>query len=144
MKIYRLPAALLLILLASAATPADAQAWDGFPVLPAGEHLALKPGLDGPAYDSLRGCLSRFDSAVGASYFVAIVEVTAPDGSPSPERSDATGYVDALYQAWKGTGRLDPERHVLVVLGLRNRAVAIHPGVRWAETKLSRRKPAPA
>ena len=45
-----------------------------------------------------------------------------------PDRSDAVPYVDALYQAWLPSGRLDPATHVLTVLSLRNRAIAVHPG----------------
>ncbi len=125
--------ALVLLLQLTLATHAEAQAWDPFPPLPAGEHLAVKPGLDSTAYDNLRGCLRRFDSGIGASYFTAIVDVTSPDGSPSPDRSDAVPYVDSLYQAWLPSGRLDPATHVLTVLSLRNRAIAVHPGKRWVD-----------
>ena len=124
-------AALMLILLLSPASM-GAQAWDPFPTLPLGEHLAVAPGLDGAAYDSLRNCLRGLDSAAGADYYAAVVGVTSRDGSPSPERSDAVPYVDALYRAWLPGGRLDPATHVLIVLGIDNRAVAVHPGSRWA------------
>ncbi|MCP3959046.1 MAG: hypothetical protein GY719_14440 [bacterium] len=121
--------ALLLASLASG--EAGAQRWDPFPRLPGGEHLAVGEGLDSSSYDNLRTCLRRFDSGAGASYYAAIVEVTSPDGSPSPNRSDATAYSDALHDAWRPGGRLDPETHVLMVLSLRNRAIALHPGTRW-------------
>ena len=112
---------------------AGAQDWDPFPRLPEYQHLGIARDLDSSAYDGLRACLRRFDSAVGGQYFAAIVEVTAVDGSGSPDTSDAVPYVDALYQAWRPSGRLDPETHVLTVLSLRNRAIAIHPGNRWGD-----------
>ncbi len=124
---------LLLLLFVLPGSPLAAQAWDPFPALPAGEHLAVRPDLDGAAYDSLRNCLRGLDSAAGAGYFAAIVGVTSADGSRSPERSDAVPYADALYRAWQPGARLDPATHLLIALGLDNRAVAVHPGHRWAD-----------
>ncbi len=123
----------LLLVFSLLCAPAGAESWDAFPPLPAGEHLAVKSNLDSAAYDNLRNCLRRLDSSAGASYFAAVVAITSADGSPSPERSDAVPYVDALYRAWLPSGRLDPAEHVLIVLGLDNRAVAVHQGHRWAD-----------
>ncbi|MEM7350431.1 MAG: hypothetical protein AAF657_06465 [Acidobacteriota bacterium] len=116
-----------------AALPAAGQNWDPFPVLRSGQHAAVQADLDGPAFDNLRNCLSRFDSAAGAGFYAAVVGVTSIDGSASPERSDAVPYVDALFDAWRTTGQINPETDVLMVVGLRNRAVAVRPGNRWAD-----------
>ena len=117
------------------AVPATAlgAGWDAFPSLPSGEHAAVKSSIDGARYDELRECLKTKDSPVDAEYYAAIVEVTARSGSADPAFNNAVPYVDALYQAWKSNGRLDPDTHVLIALGLENRAVAIHPGNDWVQ-----------
>jgi chromosome segregation ATPase len=117
------------ILLAS--SPGYSADWDRFPPLEPREHVALKKRFDGPKYDDLRTCYRRFDSRVGADYYAAMVDVTAESGSRSRKESDARGFAKALYGAWQDEGRLDGEDDILVVLGLRNRSIAIHPGAKW-------------
>lgn len=112
---------------------ARAQSWDPFPRLPRGQNAAVQKSLDGPHYDDLRSCLRGFDSEVGASYFAAVVGISAENGVASPSYNNAVPYVDALYQAWRPGRRLDPDRHVLMVMALDNRAIAIHPGTVWAD-----------
>lgn len=114
-------------------TSVRAQAWDPFPKLPQGQHAAVKRDLDGPHYDTLRACLRGLDSPAKASYFAAVVAVSAENGIGSPDFDNAVPYVDALYHAWRPSRRLDPDRHILIVMALENRAVAIHPGTRWAD-----------
>lgn len=114
-----------------------AQEWDSFPQLPPSQQVAVKLSLDGPHWDLLRSCLKDFESAVNATYFAAVVDISSSNGSPSPDFSDAIPYVEALYQAWKPNGRLDPSDHILMVIAIQNRVVAVHPGLRWADRGFS-------
>lgn len=113
--------------------PTLAQSWDPFPPLGPNQHLAVSRNLQSMGWTELQSCLRSFDSAVGARYHAAVVEISAANGSDSPEFSNAVPYVDALYQAWRKARRLDPETHVLIALSLKNRGVAIHPGTRWVD-----------
>ncbi|MEM9598781.1 MAG: hypothetical protein AAGD06_31225, partial [Acidobacteriota bacterium] len=122
-------AAALLLLAAAAGSAGWAQSWDPFPTLPKGTQAAVTPGLDGPEYDPLRQCLGEPRSATGARYYAAVLEISDAGGSTSPEASDAVPYADALYGAWRAD--LDPQRHVLMVVSLVNRGIAIHPGTHW-------------
>jgi len=112
--------------------PSPAQAWDGFPPLPRGERAAIATALDDGSFDALRECLAGFQPLSGAEFYAAVVEVTDPGGSASPTGADATAYADALAADWLARGQLDPEGHVLMVLGLANRTVAVRPGDLWA------------
>ncbi len=123
--------ALAIVTLVVVPLPALA-AWDSFPILPPGEHVAVKPVLDDKSWEQARDCFREPKSAVDAAYFAGVVGVTDALGR-TDLAPDAVPYVDALYQAWKPLGRLDPDRHVLVAVGLNNRAIAIHPGSRFAE-----------
>ncbi|RMH15247.1 MAG: hypothetical protein D6696_21205, partial [Acidobacteria bacterium] len=123
----RWPPILLLLCLAAP----GAQARDPFPPLPAGGRLAVVPRLDGPAYDAARACLAGLGRETGADYYAAVV---ADAGGASP--AGAVPFVDALYDAWRG--RLDPQRHVLIALGIDDRSIAIHPGDRWADLGFER------
>lgn len=107
--------------------------WDAFPELKPREHFAIKRLYDGPKYRDLRSCYRRFDSRVGARYYGAMVEVTAESGSRSRNDNDAGPYASALYDAWTSDGVLNPDTDLLVVFGLRNRSIAIHPGKKWTK-----------
>ncbi len=122
--------AVLALLVWLAPGHARSEEWDPFPTLPAGEHAALGRGVDLRMLPTLRSCLEP-TSAVGAHYFAVVVNITDGRGSPSPAANDAVAYVDALYRAYQPQGRLDPDKHVLIALGLSNRAVAIHAGALW-------------
>lgn len=122
-----------LLALLGLATAAGAQSWDPFPSLGAGQRLAVKKSIDGSAFDAGHECLRSFDSAAGATFYGAVVEVSDAGGDPSPQSFDAEPYVDALYQDWQRRYDLDPDTHVLIVLSTANRGVAIHPGSTWAD-----------
>ncbi len=120
--------ACLLVLTASTGFAAD---WDHFPELEPHQHVAIKRRFDGPLYRDLKNCYRRFDSRVGADYYGAMVDVTAENGSHSRKYSDAGPYAAALYKAWKQAGKLHGDDDIVIVLGLRNRSIAIHPGPKW-------------
>lgn len=109
-------------------------AWDSFPELDEGRHLAVAPDLDRSMFESARECTRDFDeSRVGAEYYAAAVEVTARSGEPSPKYNDAVPYVDALYARWHEQGDVGAAESIVIVMGLENRAVAVHPGDRWED-----------
>lgn len=110
--------------------------WDPFPDLPPGERVAIAPEIDSEPFESLSTCLGDFSSRANAEYYAAVVQISAANGQPDHRFADAVPYVDALYSAWQG--RLDAETHILVVISLKNRAIAIHPGNRWADLGFSR------
>ena len=112
---------------------ARADAWDPFPALPPKQAVALAPGLEPASYASLDACFKGLGQATGARYFAAVVQVTDARGRKDPSGNDAVPWVDELYRAWQANGRLDPATHLLIGLGLKNRAVAIHPGNRFAD-----------
>ncbi len=113
-------------------SPAAAQAWDEFPVPADGQRLAVPSSLDGPQYNFLRTCLRDKNSISGASYWGAVVNNSSRRGDP--DDGEATPYVDALYQDWRRRGvGIEPQRHILILIALENRAVAIHPGSSWAD-----------
>lgn len=111
--------------------PAFGADWDRFPELEGRHHVGIKKRFDGPLYDQVRECYRRYDSRVGAEYFAAMVDVTDASGSRSRKKNDAGPYAEALFEAWKEQKKLDADEAVLVVLGLRNRSVAVYPGERW-------------
>lgn len=130
-------AATLLLFVGSA----HAQQWTPFPQLRSGSRIAVDPSLDARNdWSVAEDCLAGLESSVGATYYAAVVPVTDRNGIASPSANDAVPYVDALYDAWVTRHPIDPERHNLIVMGLENRAVAIHPGtefVGWGFEKLA-------
>lgn len=130
MKKHEAPLIVLLVLCLDVSAAAGQQ-WDPFPDLSPGRRAAAAPGVGAGVAVELEQCLQGIRSAVGARYYGAVVNVSAANGSPDPELSNAVPYVDALYQAWRGG--LDAERHVLMVISLKNRGVAIHPGISWVD-----------
>lgn len=126
--------AAFLVLIASLPARAEAQKWDFYP--PIGpEHAGIKPSLDGPAYDALRTCLTEFESAVGAQYFAGVVDISDYEGREGKDYSDAVPYVDAYFKHILRLGQpsLDTETHILMVLSIKNRGIAIHPGNKWVD-----------
>ena len=117
---------------------ATAKAWDPIPVLPDGEHASALP-LDTKAYQQLRRCLAQHKSAVGARYFSVVVNVTAASGKPLPAHNDAVPYVDAVREQWVAKSGIDPANHLIIAVGLKNRAVAIAPGSRWVKIGFKKR-----
>jgi len=120
-------------LLLCAANPAAAADWDRFPDLLPGQRVGIKKLYDGPRYYELRSCYRNFDSEVDAAYYGALVDVTDREGKTSPTDGDADPYAEALAEAWADDSQLDSDNHVLVVLGLANRSIGVHPGDKWAD-----------
>lgn len=129
----RLVGYLVISTLLLASIPAFAADWDSFPELEGRQHVAIKKRFDGPLYDDLRRCYRRFDSRVGAEYFAAMVDVTDESGSRSRKKNDAGPYAQALFEEWKKGPELEGDDGILIVLGLRNRSVAVHPGSKWTK-----------
>lgn len=100
-----------------------ALAWSPFPVLEKGAHYAG----EGPwrSMPTVEACLKTLSEASDADYYAAIVNNTSLTDREADH--DAVPYVDALHHAWS----LRPDRDILIVLGLANRSVAIHPGSEW-------------
>ena len=48
----------------------------------------------------------------------------------------AVQYVDRVFEAWRT--HLDPALHIVIVLAVANRGVAIHPGSKWATLGVER------
>ncbi len=124
---------LWLTLLSLAPKSADSQQWDNFPPLKPGSWLGLAPSVDPYPFRTTSSCLGSGTSRVGATYAAAVVQVSDAQGRASSSYSNAVPYVDALYQDWRRTRRLNSEAHVLMVVSLKNRGIAIHPGTRWAD-----------
>ncbi len=125
-KILQFAAVALLTMIA-----APAAAWDAAP--PPGDgrsHVA--PKLDSTLYDEMRECLAAPRES-GAQFWAVVVNVTDQGDVALPSANDAVPFVDHVYQQWRAADvPLDPEKHILIALGLLNRAVAIHPGTYWA------------
>ena len=111
----------------------NAQQWDDFPPLKQGSWLGLAPSVDPYPFQVTDSCLGSRSSRVGATYAAAVVQISDSRGRASSSYSNAVPYVDALYQDWRRTRRLPPEAHILIVVSLKNRGIAIHPGTRWAD-----------
>ena len=120
--------------LSTLAQPSSAQSWDPFPQLVSGRRLALGSGVDPSPFRTTERCLAK-PYASGASFYAAVVRVSDPSGSRSPQYSNAVPYVDALYDAWRSPS-LDASTHILIAVSLDNRGIAIHPGLRWADLGL--------
>lgn len=112
--------------------PALGFAWSPFPV-PTG-RIAISPEVSGD-YALVQGCLANLNSAVGASYAATVVPITDAQSRPTPDANDAVPFVDHAYSQWSA---LDPDTHILIALGLRNRAVAVHPGTNWVKIGFER------
>lgn len=126
-----------LVVVGVVSTPtAYAQSWDPLPPLAKGERLAMTSISVAPSLVEAKRCLKSFDSAVGAQYYAGVVDVTSRTGDRTPSDSNAVPFVDALYQHWHQ--HLDPDTHVLIALGISNRAIAIHPGHAWAKAGFER------
>lgn len=102
-----------------------AVAWDEFPALSSGRHYSGS-GVWGER-PRIEACLRELSQASEANYYAALVNNTSLLGSASD--NDAVPYVDALTTAW--SSQLRPDLDVVMVLGIENRAVAIHPGSTW-------------
>src|SRR5689334_18760575 len=76
--------------------------------------------------DSLRAFLKSFKSGAGASYHVCVVAFTHPKNERGADEQSGLAYVDAVFAKWKE--KLDPERHVVIVVSIENRNIGVHPG----------------
>src|SRR5262245_40978069 len=103
---------------------AAAQAWDPFPALGPTRAVALGQGVNPAPFATLDDCLERLGASTHAKFFAVAVNVTDAHGRKDAAGNDAVPYVDALYGALRPSQRLDPDTHVLIALGLQNRAVA--------------------
>jgi hypothetical protein len=81
-------------------------------------------------FDKLRELLRGHRSPAGAKYHVAVVAFTDPLNREGPAFGDESGaYLDSVVEAWRQ--RADTENGVIILLGLRNREVRVHPFSRW-------------
>jgi hypothetical protein len=116
------------IVLLASFTPSVVLAWDAFPTLPPGANYGSS--VEWATQSGINTCLAELSASSKAHYYAAIVSNTSPRDDRSD--NDAVPYVDALNGAW--AGRLRPDLDILMVLGVDNRAVAIHPGSTWVAT----------
>ena len=84
----------------------------------------MAKSLESPAWNVTRTCLGK-TFASGATFHAAVVDNTG---------SNAVPFVDALHREWKS--ELDADKHVLVAVGVKSHAVAVHVGNRWSELGL--------
>ncbi|MDA8018272.1 MAG: hypothetical protein MPN21_12570 [Thermoanaerobaculia bacterium] len=105
--------------------------------VPPGDRLAIEAVLDDATWTEARRCLPNA-STVGAQYYAVVVNDLDAPGRPSARQGDAVPFVDSAYRAWRAAdpSALDPDRHILIGMAIEDRAVAIHPGHRWAEMGL--------
>jgi len=108
--------------------PGVVLAWNPFPALAPGAHYGSS--VEWSTQSGINTCLAELSASSKANYYAALVNNTSPSGDRSD--NDAVPYVDALNGAW--AGRLRPDLDILIVLGVDNRAVAIHPGSTWVAT----------
>src|SRR5688500_1587638 len=76
-------------------------AWDPVPAIAPKEHVAVGRGVPPQDYRSLETCLKDHQSAVGATYFAAVVRITDVHGRDTPAANDAVPFVDELYLTWQ-------------------------------------------
>jgi hypothetical protein len=113
--------ALLLAQGALAASPVPAFPKDG--------TVAVQDVPD--SFVKLRGFLAEHRSPIGAKYHVAVVAFTDPLNRKGPGFGDASGeYLKRLVEKWRVS--VDTENAVIILLGLHNQDVSIHPFSRWA------------
>jgi uncharacterized membrane protein YgcG len=100
--------------------PAAAQGYPAF----TGQRLYLV-GTQGD-YSAAMAAIREVEQKSPETYYLVIVRNT---GSGSWATRD---YADRLYDRWShGTARKpDPDRHILIVLGLENRQISVHAGFR--------------
>lgn len=80
-------------------------------------------------YDPVRDEIARVESGSRQTYYLAVIP-SAGEGANA-----ARQYVDALYDAWvvqaaQQGRKLDPDRSVIILLAIENRALAVHPGIK--------------
>ncbi len=81
-------------------------------------------------FGSLRTFLGTFQSQVDAKYTLCIVRVSDPQGRTGRQYSgSAVNYVDQVFESWRSN--LDPAKHVLLLMAMENRGIAVHPGSNW-------------
>ncbi|MEM7249386.1 MAG: TPM domain-containing protein [Acidobacteriota bacterium] len=82
-------------------------------------------------FDELRTFLAEFESKAGARYHACVVPISERRGRAGRQYSgSAIARVDEVFEEWRE--HLDPGQHVLILIALRNRGVAVHPGSEWA------------
>ena len=132
-RLFTLAACLWLGFMTLAPETGFCQQWDDFPRLPSGRWLGLAPSVEPHPFRTTESCLGSSSSRIGAVYAAAVVQISDSGGRASASHSNAVPYVDALYQDWQRTNRLNAGTHVLIVVSLKNRGIAVHPGTRWAD-----------
>ncbi len=104
--------------------PAAAQGYPRF----TGKRIYLS-GVPDTGYSRVQRTIAEVERTAPETYYLVVTRST---GSGSWATRD---YTDALYQRWRSDARsrglrLDPDRHVLIVLGVENRQLSVHAGVR--------------
>lgn len=121
-----LPAWWLLSAPAWAATPVPAFPLDGVAVAGTADR-----------YAPVRRFLAGLRSPAKARYYVAVVDRADPQGREGARYADAAiPYAETVFDAWRL--HLDPQRAVVVVLGVGNQGVAVQPGSAWTRLGFER------
>ena len=98
------------------------------PAFPREGTVTVQDVPDG--FGKLRALLGEHRSPAGAKYHVAVVAFSDPLNREGPAFGDESGaYLASVVEAWRP--RVDTENAVIILLGLRNREVRVHPGSRW-------------
>lgn len=100
------------------------------PAFPRDGTVAVQDVPD--SFGKLRRFLAEYRSPVGAKYHVAVVAFTDPHNREGQGFGDESGeYLGRLVEKWRVSA--DAESSVIILLGLRNRDVRIHPFSRWSQ-----------
>jgi hypothetical protein len=99
------------------------------PAFPKDGTVAVQDVPD--SFAKLRRFLAEYRSPIGAKYHVAVVAYTDPLNRKGPGFGDESGeYLGRLVEKWRVSA--DTENAVIILLGLNNSDVRIHPFSRWA------------
>ncbi len=94
------------------------------PAFPRDGAVAVQDVPD--SFPKLRGFLAGYSSPAGAKYHVAVVAFTDPHNRSGPGFGDESGeYFGRLVEKWRPS--VDTENAVIILVGLRNSEVRIHP-----------------
>ena len=108
----------------------ETRAASPIPAFPRDGTVAVQDVPD--SFPKLRRFLSGYRSLAGAKYHVAVVAFTDPLNREGPGFGDESGeYLARLVEKWRPSA--DAENAVIILVGLRNRDVRIHPFSRWAQ-----------
>jgi hypothetical protein len=118
------------VVVAALSVAQGALAASPIPAFPKDGTVAVQDVPD--SFAKLRKFLAEYRSPIGAKYHVAVVAYTDPLNREGLGFGDESGeYLERLVEKWRVS--VDTENAVIILLGLRNRDIRIHPFSRWAQ-----------